>query len=196
MTDKPKFTLLRRRLKPLWLHGLGPVLGLVLVSYLLWFSIHGRALFTASEKGPEAPPVQAQLAPGAAAPPLAAAKVPPAPAPVLKSQLEEVLAGIREANRKRDLSQLLSYYSPNFPQLTQRAQSISKTWKIYNYPKMEFEIQEIKSVSDNTAVALVTWLVEAQNISTMKQKTISRTYLITFSRESGQWQISALDKAE
>lgn len=196
MTDKPKSAFLQRWLGHSWLHGLGLGLGLVLVSYLLWFLIHGRAYFTASEKGPEAPPVQAQPAPGTAAAPLAAAKVPPAPSPDLKSQLAQVLAGIREANRKRDLSELLSYYSPNFPQLTQRAQSISKTWKIYNYPKMEFDIQEINSVNDNTAVARVTWLIEAQNISTMKPMHISRTYLITFARESGQWRISALDKTE
>jgi len=195
MTDKPKSAPLQRRLKHLWLHGLGPGLGLVLVSLLLWFFIQGRAFFSASEKGTEAPPVQAQPAPGPAAAPLAA-KAPPAPTPALRSQLEQVLAGIREANRQRDLSLLLSYYSPNCPQLTQRAQSISKTWKIYNYPKMEFDIQEIKSLDDNTAVARVTWLVEAENISTMKRKDISRTYLITFARESGQWRISALDKVE
>jgi len=196
MSDKPKAALVPRWLQPFWLHGLGPVLGLVLVSYLLWFFLHGRTFFTASGKGAEAPPAQAQAVPGPAAAPLAAADVPPAPAPDLKSQLAQVLAGIREANRQRDLSKLLSHYSPNFPQLTQRAQSISKTWKIYNYPRMEFDIQEIKALGGNKAVARVTWLVEAQNISTMKQQTISRTYLITFSRESGQWQISALDKAE
>ena len=39
----------------------------------------------------------------------------------LKSQLAQVLAGIKEANQKKDLSQLLSQYSPNFPQLQQRA---------------------------------------------------------------------------
>ncbi len=195
MTDRPKSTLWPRW-KSLWFHGLGPVLGLVLVSYLLWFIVHGRAFFATSGKGVEAPPVQALPAPEAAAAPPIAAKVPTAPAPDLRSQLEQVLAGIREANQKRDLSQLLSYYSPNFPQLTQRTQGISKAWRIYNYPKMAFEIQEIKPVTDNTAVARVTWLIEAQNISTMKQQNISRTYWITFSRESGQWQISALAKAD
>ncbi len=196
MTDQPKSAPLQRRLKHLWLYGLGLGLGLALVGFLLWWHVQGSPFLTASPKGAEAPAVQAQPAAGTAAGPLAAAKVPAAPAPVLKSQLEQVLAGIREANRKRDLSKLLSFYSPNFPQLTQRAQSISRTWKIYNYPKMDFEIQEIKLLHDNAAVARVTWQVEAQNISTMKQQNLSRTYLITFARESGQWRISALDKAE
>jgi ketosteroid isomerase-like protein len=190
MTDKPKSAPRPRRLKHLWVQGLTLGLGLVLVSFLIWFLLQGRAFSPDSEKGAGVPPLPAQPVPGPAA------KAAPAPAPDLKSQLAQVLAGIREANRNRDLSQLLSYYSPNFPQLTQRAQSISKTWKIYNYPKMEFAIQEIKPLSGNTAVARVTWRVEAQNISTMKQKSISRTYLITFARESGQWRISALDQVE
>ncbi len=192
MTDQPKSAPLPPRLKHLWLYGFGLGLGLVLVGLLLWWQVQGSPFFTASETGAKAPAAQAQPA----AAPLAAAKVPAAPPPVIKTQLEQVLAGIREANRKRDLSQLLSFYSPNFPQLTQRAQSISRTWKIYNYPKMDFEIREIKLVHDNVAVARVTWQVEAQNISTMKQQNLSRTYLITFARESGQWRIAALDKAE
>lgn len=196
MTDKPKSAPVQRRWKHLVLYGLGLGLGLVLAGFLLWFFMQGRPVFTTSEKGAEALPVQTRPVPDKAAAPLPDVQVPPAPTPSLKSQLEQVLAGIREANRKRDLSQLLSYYSPNFPQLTQRTQSISKAWKIYNYPQMEFDIREIKLLNDNTAVARVTWLVEARNISTMRQKNISRTYLITFARESGQWRISALDKAK
>ena len=62
----------------------------------------------------------------------------------LESQLAQVLDGIKEANQKKDLPQLLSHYSPNFPHLQQRAQNISKTWKIYDYPKMDFEITEVR----------------------------------------------------
>jgi hypothetical protein len=90
----------------------------------------------------------------------------------------------------------LSHYSPNFPQLPQRAQSISKIWKTYDYPKMEFEIKEVRLLADNTALVRVTWNVEVQNISTQKNKNVSKTYLIRFVRESGQWRIKALDNAE
>ena len=90
----------------------------------------------------------------------------------LKSQLTQVLAGVKEANQKKDLPQLLRHYSPNFPKLRQRVQHISKAWKIYDYPKMDFEITEVNLLADQTAVARVTWDVEAHNISTRKNKTL------------------------
>jgi hypothetical protein len=79
--------------------------------------------------------------------------------------------------------------------LTQRAQSISKTWKIYDYPKMEFTITELKVMADDTVEARVTWEVEAKNISTQKSQNISKAYWIKFVRESGHWRIKALDQA-
>ncbi|HEY9074268.1 MAG TPA: hypothetical protein VIN67_09075, partial [Desulfobaccales bacterium] len=88
------------------------------------------------------------------------------------------------------------YYSPNFPQLPQRAQRISKDWKVYDYPEMEFEIKEVRLLADKTAVAKVIWNVEVQNISTRKIKNVSKTYQIRFVQESGQWRIKALDKTE
>jgi len=114
----------------------------------------------------------------------------------LKSQIEQVLAGIKGANQKKDLSQLLHYYSPNFPQLPQRAQSFSRYWKVYNYPTMEFKIIEVRLLSDNDAVAKVTWNVETQNISTKKIKKISKTYLTRFVKESGQWRIQDINETE
>ena len=114
----------------------------------------------------------------------------------LKSQIEQVLAGIKGANQKKDLSQLLHYYSPNFPQLPQRAQSFSRYWNVYDYPMMEFKIIEVRLLSDNDAVAKVTWNVETQNISTKKIKKISKTYLTRFVKESGQWRIQAINETE
>jgi hypothetical protein len=114
----------------------------------------------------------------------------------LKSQIEQVLAGIKGANQKKDLSQLLHYYSPNFPQLPQRAQSFSRLWKVYDYPKMEFKIIEVRLLSDNEAVAKVTWDVETQNISTKKINEVSKTYLTRFVKESGQWRIKSLENVK
>jgi hypothetical protein len=128
--------------------------------------------------------------------PAAAAKVPAESSATLESQVAQVLAGIREANQKKDLSQLLSHYSPNFPQLQQRVQYISKTWKIYDYPKMDFKITEVRLLANKTAQARVTWNVEAQNISTLKNKTIVKTYLVRFGRESSQWRIKSLQQEE
>jgi hypothetical protein len=61
---------------------------------------------------------------------------------------------------------------------------------------MDFEMTEIKLLGDQTAVARVTWEVETHHIGTRQKKNISKTYLISFARESDQWRLKALDKAE
>jgi len=198
MTDNQKSSQVRPRWKHFWVRGFVPVLGLALIGCLVWFFVffvRGTPPPPTSNKGEKAPEAQAQA--GQSAP--TDNQVPSVPAEseaLLKNQLEQVIAAIKDANQKKDLSQLLSHYSANFPQLTQRAQSISKNWKIYDYPKMEFEIKEIKRLADDAALARVTWDVEAINTSTQKSKNISKTYLIRFVRESGQWRIIALENAE
>ena len=201
MTDNWKSSLGQHMWKHIWIHGFVIGVGLVLIGFLVWFSITGTPSPSTSQKEETAPQVllpQVQAPPGEGPPasPPVASQAPMDSTAQLKSQLAQVLAGIKEANQKKDLPQLLSHYSPNFPQLHQRAQHISKTWKIYDYPKMDFEITEVRLLADQTAVALVAWDVEAHNISTLKNKPISKTYLIRFARESGQWRIKGLDKVE
>jgi hypothetical protein len=196
MTDPWKSSHVQRRWKQIWIHGFVIGVGLVLIGFLVWFSITGTPSPSTTHKGETVPEVQAPPGEGPLGGPPVASPAPVDSTAQLKSQLAPVLAGIKEANQKKDLPQLLSHYSPNFPQLHQRAQHIFKTWKIYDYPKMDFELTEVRLLADQTAVALVTWNVEAHNISTLKNKNISKTYLIRFARESGQWRIKALDKAE
>jgi hypothetical protein len=181
--------------KHFWTRGFVLLFGLALLGFLAWVFVRETLPPPTSNEGETVPQAQVLSEPSAPAD----RQVPSVSAEanaLLKNQLEQVIAEIKDANQKKDLSQLLSHYSANFPQLTQRAQSISKNWKIYDYPKMELEIKEIKRLADDAALARVTWNVEAINISTQKSKNISKTYLIRFVRESGQWRIIALDHAE
>ena len=196
MTEHQKSSHSQPRWKNIWIHGFVLGVGVVLIGSLVWFFIRKTPTSPPSSTGEKAAEAQVQPREGAPAGPPVAPEVPAESTPTLKSQLEQVLSGIREANQKKDLSQLLSHYSPNFPQLPQRAQRISKTWKIYVYPEIEFEIAEVRLLADKTAEARVTWNVEARNISTLKNENISKTYLVRFVRESGQWRINALDNAE
>jgi hypothetical protein len=193
MTDQPEASHFQPRRKHFRLVGFLLGAGFVLIGFLAWLSLSGPLPAPTSVKGEKPPPPQAQPDNKA---PTATSKTPAESTALLKNQLEQVLSEIREANQKKDLSQLLSHYSPNFPQLPQRAQNISKIWKIYDYPKMTFDIKEVRLLADNAALVRVTWDVEVQNISTLKNKNISKTYLIRFVKESGQWRIKALDKVE
>ena len=195
MTDSQKSSDSLPMRKHFWIRGFVLVFGLALLGFLVWFFVRETPSPLTSNKGETVPQAQVLSEPSAPAD----RQVPSVSAEanaLLKNQLEQVIAEIKDANQKKDLSQLLSHYSANFPQLTQRAQSISKNWKIYDYPKMGFEIKEIKRLAADAALARVTWEVEAINISTLKSKNISKTYLIRFVRESDQWRIIALDNAE
>jgi hypothetical protein len=195
MTDNRTSPLPTRILRYPWVQILIWGIVIVLIGLLTWFFWGKMFQVSKPVKIKEAPTVKAlseQSVPGGLE------VLPPPPAmsiSTLQNQLEQVLIGIREANQKKDLAKMLSYYSPNFPRLTNRAQSISKNWKIYNYPNMEFDIQEVKSINDTKAVARVNWKVESQNISTKKSKIVSKTYMIKFVKESGNWRIEALDDA-
>jgi len=173
----------------------------VLVGLIIWFFMQGTPSSPPSLMGEKAEEVQSphratQPDQGLPVAPPAAAKDPAESPAALESQLAQVLAGIRVANQNKDLSQLLSHYSPNFPQLQQRVQHISKAWKIYDYPKMDFKITEVRRLTNSTAQARVTWNVETQNITTLKNKTILKTYVISFGRESNQWRIKSLQPVE
>lgn len=203
MNDHPKASYPVPWWKRLGVLGLLLGAGLVLIGLLTWSLTRRTAVSpTSAKKTHQVQQVQArpekseQSAPSAAAAPQVSPPVAVKPAASLKSQIEQVLTGIKEANQKKDLPQLLSYYSPNFPQLPQRAQSISKYWKVYDYPKMEFEIDDVRLMADNNAIIKVTWNVEVQNISTKKYKDMSKTYLVRFVKEAGHWRIRALEKTK
>jgi hypothetical protein len=193
MTDDQKSSYEPPRGKSRWVRGIVLLLGLVLISSLFWYFLKETPPSPVSHQGEQAP--QAQTQPSQKAPPEHRV-APPGPeesAALLKGQLQQVLAEIKEANQKKDLSKLLSYYSPNFPGLTQRTQTISKVWKIYDYPNIEFNIEDIKLLPDSTALVRVKWDAEAKNISTQKSNNVSKTYLIMFGKESGQWRIKSLE---
>ncbi len=194
MNDLQKAPELASKWKPFLVFLVG--IGLVSIGLLTWSWLTRTAISpTVDQKIGQVKPMPTRLEQSAAAG-QDVPKMPKEPSTVLRAQLEQVLSGIKEAHQKKDLSQLLSHYSPNFPQLPQRAQSISKDWKVYDYPKMEFEIKMVRLLPDNSAEVKVTWNVEAQNISTKKIKNVSKSYLTKFVKESGQWRIKALDQTE
>jgi hypothetical protein len=202
MSENQKSSYLQPRWKRFSIYGFVLGAAVVLIGLAAWFFMPGTPASPPSLTGGKAsevqvPPRKTQAGKDLSVPPpAAAAAVAAESTATLESQLAQVLTGIREANQKKDLSQLLSHYSPNFPQLQPRVQHISKAWKTYDYPKMDFEITETKLLAKNTAQARVTWNVESKNITTLKIKTIVKTYVIRFGKESSQWRIISLEPEE
>ncbi len=200
MTEPHQSSQSQSRWKHVWVYGF--ILGgaLALIGIMVWFYESGTTSSTpiiTQEKTAEVQAPKGESQPGTNPSVGPAAPGGPAPpTPTLESQLGQVLVGIREANQKKSLPQLLSHYSPNFPQLQQRVQHISKAWKIYDYPKMDFEITSVRLLADKTAEARVIWTVETRNINTLKNNTVTKAYLIRFARESGQWRIKSLQPVE
>jgi len=174
--------------KRLWIHGFLAGLAVVLVILSLWYFIWGWPSGSAPEGQEEAKPNISQ------APPPAATK--DRSAVTLKEELEAVLARLAEANRNKDLPQLLSLYDPAFPDLQQKAEEISRTWKIYDYRSLRFRIEEIRSQSPGNASAKVIWEAETRNRFTYKIKELTKTYQVWFINDSGQWRIKSLEKAD
>ena len=109
-----------------FLAGVGVLFILLLICYFIW----GWPF--ATPEGPE----ETNPAPGPGSsgdPPGARVEIPP-PASVpggasatLEAELTGVLVKLEEANRKQDLQQLLSLYSPSFPDSPRKAREISRS---------------------------------------------------------------------
>ena len=113
----------------------------------------------------------------------------------LEIELVQVIKGIKEATLNKDLDGLMKLYSSSFPNLIKKEQRIIKSWKIYDYQKMDFKIHEIKPLTDDSAVAWITWDIAGKELSTGKIKNFSKTYQVTFVKESENWHILGLKNA-
>jgi hypothetical protein len=191
---------LQTHLKRLWIHGFLAGFVVVLVIVLAWYFIWGWPSTTPEgqeepkptiSQAPANPETSPAPVPQAAPPPAAAAK----PPETLKADLEAVLTRLAEANRKKDLPLLLSLYDPEFQDLPRKTEEISRTWTVYDYRNLRFRVDEIKSSSSGQAVARVIWEAETKNRATDEIKNLTKTYLVEFTNNSGQWRIKSLERA-
>jgi hypothetical protein len=186
--------------KRLWVHGFLAGLGVVLVVALIWVLVRVvlSPLFPQCTAGtfsssPTQPSQNSQIS---TVPPVTrTSQQLSGPVAVLKTQLGKVLERLKEANQKKDLSQLLTLYSPAFPELPEKAQQIARSWVTCNYPKMEFLLQEVKPLPDGRVFARITWDIQVEDLQTKNSRDVTRTYLVWFVNESGGWRIQALKKA-
>jgi len=175
--------------KRLWVHGF--VAGLVVVGLALgaWFFLSSPS---SKEEEGKPPAASAPAPPPAAKPPAVA----PASPGVLNKQLDEALTRLQQATLKKDPARFFSVYSATFPRLEEKRRRVIQSWQAYDYPKMSFRLAEVRAAGPDQATAVVTWEIETKNRQSGAVKELTRTYRVTFTRESGQWHIAALDPWE
>jgi hypothetical protein len=186
--------------KRIWVNGFLAGLGVVLVMVMGWvlvWGVHPRA--NSQNAADTALPALTQAIqntrPGIVPPPMSASTCDASPMD-LKIQLEAVLGHIKEANQKKDLDRLLTFYSPTFPELSKRIRVIAHSWQSCNFPKMGFSIEEVKPLSDARVFVRVRWDIQVEDARTKNLKKMTKSYLVWFVNESGEWRIQALKKVE
>jgi hypothetical protein len=183
---------LQLKAKQVWAHGF--LIGLFLGAIGIFMYFYGATTPPTDEQTSQ-PLVEAQPGQTPTANPEILKTTPSNPVANLQPQLSRIFDGIRESNQKKDLDRLSGFYSPKFPLFSKKTQSIKQSWRLYDYQKMEFKIHEINILAEDTAVAWVTWDVDLKELSTSKVKNISKTYQVTFIKETGEWYIVGLKNA-
>jgi hypothetical protein len=107
-------------------------------------------------------------------------------------EVKGILEQIREAQLKKDITLFLNVYSPSFPNIDKKKESILKTWHRYNYLDMRFHIKDIQKPNSHTIVSRIAWDITFVNIRSKKKSTLVMDYTIHFSNVSGRWLIQEL----
>jgi hypothetical protein len=136
-----------------------------------------------------------------AAPPRAEAPAPPAVAPAapeeqLKGELHQLLSTLREAQLRKNLTQLLGCYSADFPHLEAKRQDIEKAWANYDYTTLTYTLDDLKTLDADHVRARVSWFIDLKNLKTGETTSLIQSFQVGFARESGQWRIASLEEME
>jgi hypothetical protein len=107
-----------------------------------------------------------------------------------------LLEQVRDAQLKKDIGLFLEAYSPTFPNLDKKKESIQKTWEKYDYLDMHFTIESLQKPNANTIVAKVVWDITLEDVNSKKKSTLVRDYVVHFSQVSGKWLIQELIQKE
>jgi hypothetical protein len=172
---------------------------LVIVLLIAYFLV----LHKTSPRGPVAAPVSPPLE--KSAPPagvVVSPQVPPAQQVIKSIPIPEweavtaILEQVRNAQLQKNIGQFLEAYSPTFPNLDKKKESILKTWEKYDYLDMRFSIENIQQPNANTIIAKVVWDITLEDVNSKKKSTLVRDYVVHFSHASGKWLIQELIQGE
>ena len=103
-----------------------------------------------------------------------------------REEVRGVLDQVRKAQLEKDINLFLQAYSPTYPSLVEKKESLLKSWKKYNYIDMDFNIENIQKKNAHTIIAEVACDITLEDIHSRKRSNLMKDYLIYFSNVSGK----------
>jgi hypothetical protein len=172
---------------PSWVIGALAGAGIVIIILLI--------IIFSRPGAPPAPP--APTPPRAEAPaPTPAAPPPAAPAETLQDQLQKVLSRLREAQLKKNITELMSVYSTTFPNYDQKRKDALTSWENYDFTNLVFTVDKVQALDANNALAWVTWYMDIRNRNNQELTSATQGYQVRFVQEMGDWRIRELKEVQ
>jgi len=107
-------------------------------------------------------------------------------------EIQGILEQLRKAQLEKDIDLFFNAYSSTFPNLSEKKESLLKSWQKYNYLDMNFNIENIQKKDANTILVEVTCDITLEDVRSKKKSNLSNDYNIYFSNASGKWLIQGL----
>ncbi len=107
--------------------------------------------------------------------------------------LLKLLNNIRDAHYKKDIHMFLQAYSPTFPQLEQKRDLTLRSWRVYDFLDMRFQVTGVRQENEHTLVGLVNWTFKTLDRKNNTITTTSKAYDVKFANESGRWLIQDIE---
>lgn len=128
--------------------------------------------------------------------PAVATAASPAPAATLEEQIKETLNNLREAQLRQDLILFMSCYSYIYPSLDKKRRDTQAYWYEFNFLGLDYTLDEVKPVGQDTALAKVTWTMQVQSRRSQLIETFMQTYQVGLAKELGKWRIRSIKELE
>ena len=113
-----------------------------------------------------------------------------------EEKVEEFLNNFRSAQLQKDLERYVAFYSPNFPDLQNKKETISQIWATYDYTNLSYKILEIKPISKNTLSVKVSWDAGIKNQKNGTIKKLTKIYNITLKFDGNNLLINNVKSIE
>lgn len=113
-----------------------------------------------------------------------------------QGDLIKLLGQIREAQLKKDIHMFMEAYSPDFPESGQKRETTLSIWKRYTYVDSQFALTDLQQENPLIIFGKVIWNIKAQDQKTGTMRIVTKSYSVTFSKQSGKWLIKKLEKID